>query len=97
MSVTTTAVSTLSRLSLTGDTAEESETTPSGNLQSATETAGPAINPQTWPSDFRLVPPYRPINRNLDQAERPYGANMLEFTFITVMLAGVRMQSVNAG
>lgn len=61
----------------------------------ASNAAHHTINPQTWPTDFKLVPVFRPLDRNLDQAERPYGANLLERVFISVMLAGVLMQSVS--
>ncbi|KUL83568.1 hypothetical protein ZTR_10571 [Talaromyces verruculosus] len=55
--------------------------------------AADSIHPQTWPSDFTYVPAFRATNRHLDQAERPYGGNALEYVFITVMLQGVKIQS----
>lgn len=51
-------------------------------------------NPPNWPTDFRRIPPYRPINHNLDLSERPNGSNTAELIFVFVMLNGVRLQSV---
>ncbi|KAH7146514.1 hypothetical protein EDB81DRAFT_795400 [Dactylonectria macrodidyma] len=50
-------------------------------------------NPAHWPTQYRRIPAYRPINRNLDLSERPNGANRAELLFVTVMLNGVRLQS----
>ena len=55
----------------------------------------PSINnPHWWPSDHNRVPPYRPINRNLDLEQRPDGANAIERTFIFVMLNGCGLNAV---
>lgn len=55
-----------------------------------------APNPTSWPTNYRRVPHYRPINRFLDPAQRPNGANTGEYIFVNVMLNGVRIQSVCA-
>lgn len=47
-----------------------------------------------WPCDHRRIPPYRPINKNLDLSERPNGSNKGELVFVTVMMNGVRLQAV---
>ncbi|KAL2782582.1 hypothetical protein BJX66DRAFT_345712 [Aspergillus keveii] len=52
-----------------------------------------AQNPPHWPQNYRRVPPYRPINRHLDPAERPNGASTGEYIFVNVMLNGVRINS----
>ncbi len=52
-------------------------------------------NPPHWPQNYRRVPPYRPINRHLDPAERPNGASTGEYVFVNVMLNGVRINSVS--
>lgn len=57
----------------------------------------PASNPEGWPTDHRRVPPYRPVNRELNQEERaPFGRNVVEGTFIFLMLNGVRINSVSS-
>lgn len=53
------------------------------------------FNPDYWPTQYRRIPPYRPINRNLDLAERPNGSNRAEWLFVQVMMNGVRLQSVS--
>lgn len=52
-------------------------------------------NPANWPTRYRRIPPYRPVNRNLDLSERPNGSNRGELVFVTVMMNGVRLQSVS--
>lgn len=52
-------------------------------------------NPGFWPTQYRRIPPYRPINRNLDLTERPNGSNRAEWLFVQVMMNGVRLQSVS--
>lgn len=54
-----------------------------------------APSPPDWPQNYRRVPPYRPINRHLDPAERPNGASTGEYIFVNVMLNGVRINSVS--
>lgn len=51
--------------------------------------AAQAQNPSNWPTDHRGVPAYKPINRSLDQTQRPGGANPVEQAFIFVLLHGV--------
>ncbi|KAF4285266.1 hypothetical protein KXW98_007805 [Aspergillus fumigatus] len=48
-----------------------------------------AAQPASWPSNYRRIPAYRPVDRELDQSERPAGSNPAEFVFIQVMLHGV--------
>ena len=52
-------------------------------------------NPANWPTEFRRVPPYRPVNRNLDRSERPNGSNPVEAVVANIMLQGVQLQSVS--
>ncbi|KAL2815822.1 hypothetical protein BDW59DRAFT_166635 [Aspergillus cavernicola] len=68
----------------------------SGNNQAPSESDSQSVSPslspsqpQTWPSNHRRIPPYRPINRTLDQAERAAGANVGEVIFIQSMMHGV--------
>jgi len=51
-------------------------------------------NPPGWPQNYRRVPPYRPINRNLDWEQRPDGTNPIERAFIFTMLHGVWLNAV---
>lgn len=64
-----------------------------GQQTDATSSSDP--NPDYWPTQYRRIPPYRPINRNLDLAERPNGSNRAEWLFVQVMMNGVRLQSVS--
>lgn len=82
-------------IALTLDDEDQPVRQQAGLIHEPVGSAAEAINPQTWPTDFRLVPSFRPINRGLDQTERPYGANLTERIFVTIMLRGVRMQSVS--
>ncbi|EQB52073.1 hypothetical protein CGCSCA5_v014846 [Colletotrichum siamense] len=55
----------------------------------------PAVeNPPDWYDQHRQVPPYRPINRELDVADRPWGSNRIENGFVFVMLNGCWIQGV---
>jgi|ERR1700722_4567211 hypothetical protein len=58
-------------------------------------TAG-SENPPGWDTEHRRVPPYRPINRNLDVTLRPGGTNIPETIFIATMLNGVHLTAVSA-
>ncbi|KAL4876676.1 hypothetical protein BJY04DRAFT_199603 [Aspergillus karnatakaensis] len=63
------------------------ETSPNNNQ--SPQPSQTSAQPQDWPSEYRRVPPYRPINRNLDRAERAAGASVPEYIFIQSMLHGV--------
>ncbi|KAF9892288.1 hypothetical protein FE257_002065 [Aspergillus nanangensis] len=56
--------------------------------------ASPSPNPPDWPTNYRRVPPHRPINRHLDLTQRPNGSNTAEYIFVNVMLNGVRLNSL---
>lgn len=91
---TTTPVTTAVREVLTDYDLHHSNTSESSGeaapVSSAREeTATSVSNPDSWPTDHRRVPPYRPINYNLDFAERPGGTDAAEYIFIAVMLNGV--------
>jgi hypothetical protein len=58
-------------------------------------TAG-SENPPGWDTEHRRVPPYRPINRNLDMTLRPGGMDIAETIFIATMLNGVHLTAVSA-
>lgn len=60
----------------------------------ASEDSLQSLNSQFWPQDYHRIPAYRPINRQLDWAQRPVGSNAGEQVFLHVMFAGV---SLNAG
>lgn len=51
--------------------------------------------PENWPSNHRRIPPFRPINRQLDRSQRPAGSNAPEFVFIQAMLHGVWLNAVS--
>lgn len=42
-----------------------------------------------WDDGHRGVPPYRPINRNLDMSQRPWGGNPVGDAFVLTMFTGV--------
>ncbi|KAI0471637.1 hypothetical protein GGR56DRAFT_677527 [Xylariaceae sp. FL0804] len=53
-------------------------------------------NPAGWPTtadDRRGVPRYRPINRELDLSQRPWGGSAPETAFVTVMFTGVWIEA----
>ena len=50
--------------------------------------------PANWPVDHLRVPPYRPINRNLDWNERSAGSHPAEVAFVQIMLHGVWINAV---
>jgi hypothetical protein len=54
----------------------------------------PASNPSTWPIDARRVPPYRPVNTELDQSTRAVYQNGIERAFVSVMFTGVFLEAV---
>lgn len=53
-------------------------------------------NPANWPTDGRRVPPYRPVNTQLDQSQRRVYQNGIEQTFVGVMFTGVFLESVSS-
>ncbi len=53
-------------------------------------------NPPGWYDQHRHVPPYRPINRNLDSESRPVGANPVIALIVGHLFAGVWVQSVSS-
>jgi len=63
---------------------------PSPNIRSYPSTS----NPRDWPTNHRAVPPYRPVDRNLDREQRPGGLNGAEVVFIYIMLNGVKMNAM---
>lgn len=54
-----------------------------------------AESPHNWPSNYRRVPDYRPVNRELDYSERPLGNGTFEFLFLNVMFTGVATNAVS--
>ncbi|KAK4444447.1 hypothetical protein QBC34DRAFT_360213 [Podospora aff. communis PSN243] len=56
-------------------------------------TAARVENPPDWETEFREVPPYRPVNRQLDREERPWGSNAVENAIIYAMFQGVWLKS----
>ncbi|KAK3899140.1 hypothetical protein C8A05DRAFT_18386 [Staphylotrichum tortipilum] len=48
-------------------------------------------NPPGWSQDHRSVPPYRPINRDLDRDQIMVYQNNVERTFVTTMFFGIRV------
>lgn len=51
-------------------------------------------NPPDWPENYRRIPEYRPINRELVQAERRVYQNPIEHAFIATMFTGVQTTAV---
>lgn len=56
----------------------------------------PVGNPPDWDDDHRGVPPYRPINTELDLEQRPWGSNGFESAFVAIMLHGVMAVAVSS-
>lgn len=54
-----------------------------------------AHNPAGWPDDYRRIPPYRPINRHLDQSQRRVYTSLGERAFLTIMFTGLEMNVVS--
>ena len=54
-------------------------------------------NPEGWTDNYNGVPPYRPINYNLDREQRPWGRPGAETPFVMVMLNGVGVVAVSRG
>lgn len=52
-------------------------------------------NPPDWDTEHRRVPPYRPVNRELDLSVRRVFANGRERTFINIMFTGVLTEAVS--
>lgn len=50
-----------------------------------------------WANHYRRIPPYRPINHDLNQGERRVYINGAERAFITMMFLGVRNNAVCLG
>lgn len=61
-----------------------------------TEAQMPVTNPPWWPTNHRRMPPYRPVNRNLDRTARPSGENAIVFLFINSMLGGCGLLAVRS-
>lgn len=52
-------------------------------------------NPPTWETEYRRVPPHRPINRNIDIASRSITLNGAEAFFVYNMFQGIRIVEVS--
>jgi hypothetical protein len=57
--------------------------------------AGSVTNPPGWDEAHRGVPPYRPINTQLNRSARPWGSNPVEDGFVFIMLNGVWLTGVS--
>lgn len=102
MSVTTTANSTRTILRVLDDYeihhAQSNPPKPTPlNPRPDLSLAASRRNPEDWPTQHRDVPPFKPINRDLDISTRPGGANMAERIFITTLLNGCRINAVSVG
>jgi len=72
------------------------ETTPLDTaLNAHPSTCSSPFNPPNWTTDERRVPPYRPVNMNLDQSQRRVYQNGVERAFVNVMFTGVQIESVS--
>lgn len=93
ITMSSTTTTTTNSLSVLADyevhhSGEETETVP-------VNTSQPQSNPPDWPTHHRRIPAYRPMNRELDFAERPAGTGpLVEYAFIQVMLHGVWLNGV---
>lgn len=60
------------------------------------KTINGSANPPSWPTERHRIPPYRPLNRNLNSGERPLGSNAVETAFLFMMFSGVSINAVCA-
>jgi len=86
--ITSTLHSTLQdyEIHVTGDAADIDQTL------NERESSSSAQNPHYWPRDHHRIPNHRPINRNLNLAERPRGSHPIETAFVFVMFTGVALE-----
>ncbi|OCL07459.1 hypothetical protein AOQ84DRAFT_354956 [Glonium stellatum] len=90
MSVTTTQnAATYSTLPTLADYELHHSETPNPAPAPNSQPAPTVRNPPEWLTDYRRVPNYRPINRDLDQSQRRVYNNFGERAFINVMFAGL--------
>ena len=99
MSVTTTANATsqavlqaLADYDLTHSGSEDAVVEPPNPRSQAEETRE---NPEGWRDDYHGVPPYRPINYELDREQRPWARPGIETAFVWTMLNGVGIVAVS--
>ncbi len=52
-------------------------------------------NPPGWYDQHRQVPPYRPVNHNLDFEQRPVASSPVGAAFVGHLFAGVWLQAVS--
>ncbi|EFX03467.1 hypothetical protein CMQ_395 [Grosmannia clavigera kw1407] len=97
MSVTTTATRTSLRPVLADYETYRSDPQPAIESVESTAMTSPAAHintPPSWPTDHRRVPPYRPVNRELDLSQRMAYNNGIEHAFISTMFFGIRVVTV---
>lgn len=101
MSVTTTAnplaqsvLRVLADYELTHSSHDNLDSDEIGTLNPRSQAAETRSNPEGWTDDYRGVPPYRPINYQLDREQRPWAQPGIETAFVWVMLNGVGCVSV---
>ncbi len=97
MSVTTTSTATTNvaaplRVVLADYELHKSEPPAGGKPSSSLQR--PTQNPPDWPQDHRRMPPYRPVNRNLDRSQIMVYNNGGEHAFIQTMFFGIRLVTV---
>lgn len=85
----------------TDDRPSSRESVASSSLSSAASSfdspSRPAIpNPPGWDTEHRQVPPYRPVNTQLDHDSRPWGSNPVESVIIFAMMHGVWVKGVSS-
>lgn len=66
-----------------------SETTPGAAPPNRTPSRAAASNPPGWGTEHRGVPPYRPINTELDLSQRPWNGTPVGDAFVFTMFTGV--------
>lgn len=100
MSTTTTATATETRTHYTVqgvlsdyDLHHSQDSDAASNAQP--EPANAPQNPSSWPTAYRRVPAYRPVNPDLDPSERRVYPSRVDQAFVVVMMTGVFLQSVS--
>ncbi|KAK3940756.1 hypothetical protein QBC46DRAFT_449280 [Diplogelasinospora grovesii] len=63
------------------------------SLRTQPSSQPPIENPLGWDTEHRQVPPYRPVNTELDRDQRPWGSNGVESAFVFTMLHGVWLKA----
>jgi hypothetical protein len=66
-----------------------------GEAEQSASAAPETGNPPTWETEYRRVPPHRPVNTQIDVASRSITLNGIETFFVYNMFNGIRIVEVS--